>query len=112
TDCAFKYYKDTEPLIDCESGQSGWEMPYIDNCDDAAVTGYGVELDWLRQLWDVHTHGSSQPSFTAMANWIASADTWGDSDVFEELDDEASSIGGALWTNWSNAYGANGIDTN
>jgi hypothetical protein len=113
SNCKFQYYKDDNPIIDCESPQTGWPNAFMRNMCNNPKIGYGVEIDWLRQLWDVHTNGSSPPSFTAMMNWIASAAGfwgWDNDNVYEVLDDEALSIGGSLWSNWNSTKDVNGVN--
>ena len=118
-DCWFGYYKEingiTEPVIDCEwmNGSPGLTVEYMENeCTyiPPDMVGRGVELDWLRALWDVHTQGSQHATFTEMIEWMNAADRWSPTEAYQNLDEEASQIGGALETDWITAVDLNGID--
>jgi hypothetical protein len=112
-DCGFEYWRTVEgvgtPAVDCEYGGGDFPLGYLeDACGGTAQ--HGVELDWLRAFWDVHTNGSTPPSFTGVANWLDNAGSWSRSNVYSVLDAEADDVGGSLETNWDAAVFANGID--
>ena len=98
--------------LDCEFGSEPFDLHYLNtNCGGTAQ--HGVELDWLRQFWDVHTNGNApDPTFTAMINWLDDAPNWTRSNVYSKLDQQADVVGGDLNTNWDAMKGAvgNGIN--
>jgi hypothetical protein len=112
TDCTFKYYKASNPTIDCEWGQTGFELAYMESTCNAPYAGYGVELDWLRQLWNVHTVPwfGTPPSFTSMVNWISTTCCIDLDDAYTRLHNRAYNIGGTLWYNWDWRDHVHGID--
>ncbi len=116
--CWFGYYKaewnELAPVwVSCETS-SAWGSTvfgnsfYEDNCSQN--DGRGVELDWMRQFWDVHTDSSSHPSFTEIVNWLDSAPEPGVDNAYQVLHSAASAWGGSLWSRWWGAAGLNGID--
>ena len=112
TDCHFEYYKpingDNSPSIDCESGHTGFEVDFYDtNC--TVVAGRSVEMDWLREYWDVQTN-ATPPSFSEVNDWLDDATPWTDTTAYTELDSKANTEGGNLNTNWDNTKAANGVD--
>ncbi len=114
TDCFFHYYKnefgdDANPIVNCESGNGKFVVKYMENKCTGPDDGYGVELDWLRAFWDVHSNGADAPEFAAIMDWLDRADDWGASDVVDKLDDAANSVGGRLKTNWIAARDGNGL---
>lgn len=119
TDCWFGYYKTefgiSKPIpINCEvsntiSGNTFSTRFMETNCT-GNFNGRGVELDWLRAFWDVHTNGSNPPHFNTILDWLDTADEPGQTTVYDELDDAADDIGGSLHTNWNAAVSFNGID--
>ncbi|MBI1948384.1 MAG: hypothetical protein HYS27_22035 [Deltaproteobacteria bacterium] len=97
--CAFKYYAtnihtqsgwQTGAAFDCAgddgadpgtepddftNGQSETQVAHIEKCtatnqppDD--YLNRGAEIDWTRVFWNLHTDGSTPPSFTTIARWI------------------------------------------
>ena len=82
---------------------------YLDTSCGGTST-HGVELDWLRQFWDVHTDAPSQPTFTTMANWLDAAGNWTKTTAYSVLDAEADDVGGSLQTNWNATADYNGVD--
>ena len=76
----------------------------------AAAGGHGVELDWLRAFWDVHTNGSNPPHMNTVLDWIDSADEPNNGTAYDELDEAADAYGGVILTNWNSAVNLNGID--
>lgn len=128
TDCWFGYYKNEyglpKPLaINCESGNTLSGNPFStrfmeNECASGIVFppwidefgGHGIELDWLRAFWDVHTNGSSPPHMNTVLDWIDSADEPSNGTAYDELDDAADAYGGVIETNWNSAKSLNGID--
>lgn len=125
-DCVFRYYGfeqspyDYYPTVNCEDGANHrpgdyYPAAFMETVCTAwgpAWAGRGVELDWMRTFWGVHTSGSTPPSYNAMLLWMKNAADWssGSPTVFEALDDRAELQGGALNGNWEAAAPANGID--
>lgn len=128
TDCWFGYYKNEyglpKPLaVNCESGNTISGNPFStrfmeNECDPGIILppwldifgGHGVELDWLRAFWDVHTNGSNPPHMNTVLDWIDSADEPSNGTAYDELDDAADAYGGVILTNWNSAVSLNGID--
>jgi hypothetical protein len=113
TNCWF-YHPRYQNGIDCENGQSppAYDLPlqFMEQKCSTAWSGRGVEIDWLRQLWDVRTDGGSM-SMNTILGWINSAPSAFTKDNgYQNLDSAANTVGGSLNTNWDNAKGANGID--
>lgn len=129
-DCKFVYYKDEfgtgedNQLVDCESANGDYVTAFARNrCGPGDggpnLVGKGTELDWVRQLWDVHTNGSADPSFGAMIRWIAGAPRW-DTDgaasarahgaAYANLDYEAQQADhSAIRGNWNAVKSFNGV---
>lgn len=107
--CGFVYYKPVEgvinPVVNCESqvGTPDFDNAYLESvCDYGLVNG--VELDWLRAFWDVHTDGASpDPGFTDIVEWLDWASTepgYDNDNAWEPTNDAAFALGGELWSNW------------
>jgi hypothetical protein len=74
--------------------------------------GLGVEWDWTRQFWDMHTNGTSHPSMNTMLGWIAQANnstSWTKYNYYSLLDAAANNVGGSLNTLWDGTKVDNGI---
>lgn len=120
TDCWFEYYKgvngdpDPDPAVNCEQaidqndpfGNARFETV----CLDAGYEDRGVELDWLRAFWDVHTNGSApDPSFFDIMDWLdgaAAEGNWTKDTAYVEIDEEANELNDELETNWNNVRSA------
>ena len=78
--------------VDCESGQTSPSLPlrFMEQTCNTPYPNRGVELDWLRQLWDVRTNGASPPSTNTMLTWIDSATTFTTTNAYQVLDAEAN----------------------
>lgn len=115
-DCKFKYYKPVNgvgnPTVNCESGHTNFPVAFMESTCNAPFQGHGVELDWLRVFWDVHTDtmAGTRPSFTAMVNWMLKAGAWTRSTAYDVLDARAQSEANDLRSNWNNAKAINGVD--
>jgi hypothetical protein len=112
TDCLFQYWDGS--TIDCEAGLStDWPVAYMETlCSTSSNTNRGVELDWLRQMWDVKTDGTG-PFFGDLLDWLLTAYVYGFfgwGDPYGQLEDSSDAFGGALNSNWDNAKSVNGID--
>lgn len=115
-DCVFQYYKHASlPAVDCEASPSDRSNPVdfplamLETCG-GDINDHGVEVDWLRTFWDVHTNGTSPPTFNDMMNWMHNAFVINLSPPFDELDYEANITGGTLNQNWDGAANGNGIN--
>jgi hypothetical protein len=102
--------------INCASGQSP-QIPeaFMENkCpgggSSPSMAGNAIEVDWLRQLWDVRMQGASPPSLNTMLGWINSSG-YTTTNTYEFLNFRAAFVtGGQLWTNWHANDQLNGID--
>jgi hypothetical protein len=96
TDGFYKYYKtvwgEANPVIDVETGSK-----YMETTCSTPFSGYGNEMDWMRFFWDLHTDGSSKPTFTDIMNIIAAAGKLGDTTVFYDLCQGAAAYDGGVW---------------
>jgi hypothetical protein len=71
----------------------------------------GVEVDWLRTFWTVHTRGTSPPTFTSMRQWLSGAYAFGTfGSPYQRIDYEANQEGGTLNSNWDFAKAFWGVD--
>ncbi|MCA9710152.1 MAG: hypothetical protein KDK70_30210 [Myxococcales bacterium] len=107
--CVFEYWGSGTPAIDCEGSSASYPSAYMESACDPTYDGRGVELDWLRQFWDVHTEGSD-PSMNQMLAWMDGATAWGTTNGYDRLDAAANAYGGAINSNWDGNKGANGVD--
>ena len=57
-------------------------------CVGESFVGAGVELDWLRQFWDVHTNGGSTNMLPFM-QWIRASGGWTKTSAYDELNTAA-----------------------
>lgn len=114
TSCSYEYSKnefgsDSTPEVNCESANGDFHVKYMEtDCHVGGMGGYGVELDWMRTFWDMHTDYSL--TFNDLVEWMDDAEPWGTYDAYDELDEEANTIGGTLNTAWDWAKALNGID--
>lgn len=63
------------------------------NCSSGNCNGRGVELDWMRTLWDFHTDGDlpgTRPDHTAVHNAIDAAGGWSSTNTWDRLIDGLS----------------------
>ena len=78
-------------------------------CVGESFVGAGVELDWLRQFWDVHTNGGSTNMLPFM-QWIRASGGWTKTSAYDELNTSAQAHGGDIKANWNVSRTGNGID--
>ncbi|MCC6618270.1 MAG: hypothetical protein IT341_04425 [Chloroflexi bacterium] len=115
SNCVFQYYKASKPAVDCEASLSDLSSPasfplaLLETCG-GNINDHGVEVDWLRTFWDVHTDGSSPPTFNDMMDWMQDAFWIYLTPPFDELDGEANAVGGTLNQNWDYSADRNGIN--
>jgi hypothetical protein len=120
TDCSFKYYKNmggnpAEPVIDCEASggdfSSGMSVPvdYLESVCPSPFAGFGVEVDWLRGFWDVHTNQTVDPTFNDIKNWWDTSDGWTDTTVYAALNagDENYATIDPVWESIATLNGIN-----
>lgn len=107
--CWFEYYKDVagdqSPGVNCENqtGTTAFANAYLESaCSGGADAG--VELDWLRAFWDVHTDSISpavDPTFTEIVDWLADVGSFPTEDAFSEVDAAADLRNDESDTNWN-----------
>ncbi len=115
SDCAFGYWGGGGYPVDCEGSQTHVNRYMEINCS-TPFSDKGVELDWLKAFWDVHTNGGVDLGEFADWLWDASwfwvwQQTW--TDPYLQLEDAADDCGSAcddLDTNWDVAKTSNGVD--
>jgi hypothetical protein len=118
----FHYYKNEQglgsPDIDVEHGSAdnSTNGDYPDrfmeeNCG-TNWAGRGVELDWLRLLWDMHTPTTAcaPVTFPAITDWLDDAPDWWDWNTYYDLNNQANAEGGNLDDCWDAFKGGNGVD--
>lgn len=120
TDCSFRYYKDVEGAlrtVDCEFNNTRFEE-YYHETQCVGGTGYGVELDWLRAFWDIHTNGSApDPSFADILDWIdfgvhtgyLYGGTYGQNGAYDALD-ATSWITSGIQSTWNQTGVSDALD--
>jgi hypothetical protein len=112
TECWIKL--DGSPAVDCQVGSPGFPQAMMESVCDAPYPGYGVETDWMRVFWDVHTRGSNVPSMSDVLRWIAASDNhgeaWSNTNAYDLLNAEASRRNDNLTTNWTDVKDTHGID--
>ncbi len=94
------------------AGVPPFPLGFMEEICPTPFANRGAEVDWMRTFWDMHTNGTSPPSFTTMMNWIHDAYvtdySW--DNAFTELDYEANQLSGQINTSWDNAHPQHGID--
>jgi hypothetical protein len=124
------------PAIDCEAGSADQSDPkmnrvldnpgcitqysnkydsfpqayMVNRCTmDAPYTNKGVQVDWLRLLWDMHSGADGIP-MNSLIDWIGDS-LWGFNwnTYAVELDNGANSVGGALDSKWDQYKYFNGV---
>lgn len=117
TDCWFEYWNtvvdDETPAVNCESANGDFVRSRgAEVCGGGSTKG--VELDWLRAFWDVHTDNSApDPSFFDIMDWLQLASDsylWTSSTAFTALDDAANDLDDELESNWNYSKDYNGVD--
>jgi hypothetical protein len=114
-DCVFRYWKDEFglgiPTVDCEAADAQYPLAFMEANCGASWSGKGVDVDWLRTFWDVHTNGTGQAvTIPTMVDWMYDATAWGNTSGYSELDAQANVVGGTLNSNWNSAASENGVD--
>lgn len=106
-DC-WNYFPLTGAGMDCDSGV-GTDTPrkrLYQTCvtagSNSGKSGQGVEIDWERVFWNVRTHGTNDPSFNSMLQWMAAAEDLGftKSNIYSKLNQAANSYLGAINNRW------------
>lgn len=78
----FHYYKDyykngSVQDVNVENGPTGGVTAYMENECTGTFTGYGVELDWQRALWDYRTNPGTKPTHYQILRQYKNAVTGG-----------------------------------
>ncbi|MBX3182870.1 MAG: hypothetical protein KIT72_18245 [Polyangiaceae bacterium] len=95
--------------VNCDGGQTALPLAFMKNkC--SPWTGRGVEIDWLRALWNIRTSGA-KTSDNSLLNWIdAAPNAYTLTNTYSNLDAAANTMGGALNTNWDTTKVTNGLN--
>lgn len=86
---------------DFTSGQAAGSIgvPFLDKCE-GTTAGRATEMDYTRVLWNVHTDGSTPPTFTDIARWIRDCSGIAEYNVYTRLDECAEPRNDGLEANW------------
>ena len=118
----FHYYKPnykngSVTLVDVEFGGTGGAHRYLETQCTDVPDGRGVELDWLRALWDYRTNNGDKPSRYQILRQIKNAVTggsWGNTgagDAFAAaIADYDMQHGTSFYPRWVGNSGWNGVD--
>ena len=104
-----------EPVFDCEAATSDLSLPLrattpapnstapyplrtMETFCGGSFADRSVEADWLRTLWDLHTSGTTPPTFTEIVGLLngAFAIALPGYSVYQEVSDEAAVRGGSV----------------
>ncbi len=112
TGAHFHYYKDGYPAsVNVENGPTGGDTAFMEANCSGSDTGYGVELDWMRALWDYHTNSGSKPNHASIMSQIESAHNhhaFSHGSAYFRLWDAADQAG--FGNRWQDMSEHNGID--
>jgi hypothetical protein len=104
---------DLSPRVNCENATStpDFANSYLESqCNGSgSEEGLGVELDWMRAFWDVHTDSVApavDPTFSEMVAWLVDAGSWTHDDVYEPINTAANARGHEIETNWNSIRSA------
>lgn len=94
-DCKFLEYG-----VNCE-GAGGYDLAWMetrcpgDYPGSLPMAGHGVEIDWVRALWNVRTGGTSLVSMSGIASWVnLGAGSYTRTNPYDVLDAQANNLGG------------------
>ncbi|MBX3182756.1 MAG: hypothetical protein KIT72_18815 [Polyangiaceae bacterium] len=107
-DC-WLYHHDYTGGVNCDGGQTLLPLAFMENkC--SVWSGRGVEIDWLRALWNIRTSGA-MPADDAILSWIdAAPSAYTLSNTYSNLDAAANLVGGSINTNWDSTKITNGLN--
>lgn len=118
----FHYYKSnykngSVTAVDVEFGGIGGELRYLETQCTDSPDGRGVELDWLRALWDYRTNPGTKPSRYQILRQLKNAVTGGDwgnlgaGDAFSAaVADYDMQYGTSFYPRWTGNASYNGVD--
>ena len=110
-DGELRYWTGGASLVTLEHGTgvcgTGYPEDYALDCTTASTPEQGVELDWMRQLWDFRRNPEPNLSPAAMQDIFRDTGGWGDGDVYEQVRDGLPA--GTLRNRWESYAEANGI---
>ncbi len=109
-DCWFTYWSPDNTPVSCELGSATYPVKYLENQCLQSWSGKGVELDWMRALWDYYQDPSPspRPDFDDVLDFVDAAPAWTTSDAWESMEDAAVTM--STVTRWNTAGTRNGID--
>lgn len=108
-DCWFTLPDIFQTQVDCENANTGWPTRFHHTTCPSPHTGKGVELDWLRTFWDLHTNPNPEISLATMLAWLDVYGAWDENSAYAALDSAANSMGTVFEANWNTAKCLNGI---
>ena len=109
-----QYWRGNGLTVDVEEGPAGGVDTYYETMcggNQPNLSGWGVELDWLRAWWDYHTNPGSTPSQSQMMDEIAANSGWFRTDTYDFITDGIEAVSGAEQRDrWIEMGVWNGID--
>ena len=118
----FHYYKDeykggSVQEVDVENGPTGGVTSYLENECSGSPDGRGVELDWMRALWDYRTNAGTQPTRYQILRQLKNAvisGMWSHTDAFYAFSaavaDYDQQYGTSFSPRWTELAAYNGVD--
>lgn len=87
----FRYYKDdykngSVTVVNVENGDTGGATAYLETQCTGTSDGRGVELDWMRALWDYRTNAGDAPSHYEILRQLKNGvigGLWGDTTAYD-----------------------------
>ncbi len=108
SDCWLQWGSDA---VNCELGQPDYPLRALETLYDN-WNARGVEVDWMRALWDYVQDGYpwSSPGFSGLLDLIAAMPDWATQSAFPSSVAGAGDLGQAQLSRWLGDASWNGID--
>lgn len=118
--CTFNYWRDRDvdgnnDVVNCEGSSSLYPNKFMrSQClSNAPYNGLGVEVDWLRTFWDMHTGNSTwgKAGMAQLLGWIKlNAGGFSKENTYDMLDLAADESPAVVDQNWDFYAAYNGIN--
>jgi hypothetical protein len=115
--CAFSYWREKGQggyrvdALDCATGDAAFPVRFMRtqcNTNSAWFGTKGVEVDWMRAFWDLHTAGVSPSSMAMMVDMLDVSGVT-NTNIISKLDARADDLDTDLSLNWDSAKSINGL---